>query len=214
MTEWLEERTYDYKRCDHILTDIEYVLSSTPNHWNVDLRKNFVEGTKILIDLIAKLQLADPHVRKTGAHVEYESRNWACVFNIVTHLMSIANTVKQWCKEGTAVLKPIVNHLLEQLANLSKDAKKTPIVIDLASKVASQSYDVVDFNPLQDPCSIHIPLNQFMAMLLTCFNEVPGMAETALEQVQLHAPLLQVSLQSCILVKCLFTILCFGHNFV
>ena len=111
---------------------------------------------------------------------------------IVTHLMSIANTVKQWCKEGTAVLKPIVNHLLEQLANLSKDTRKAPIVIDLESKVASQSYDVVDFNALQDPCSIHIPLNQFMAMLLTCFNKVPGMAESALEQVQLHAPLLQV----------------------
>ena len=142
--------------------------------------------------MLAKLHLADPHVRKTGAHVEYESRNWACVFNIASHLMGIANTIKQWCKEDPAVLKPIANYLLEHLANLSRDIKKTPVIIDLASKVASQSYDLVDFDALREPCSIHIPLNQFLAMLLTCFNEVPGLAETALEQVELHAPLIHL----------------------
>jgi len=124
--------------------------------------------------------------------VEYESRNWACVFNIASHLMGIANTIKQWCKEDPAVLKPIANYLLEHLANLSRDVIKTPIVIDLASKVASQTYDLVDFDALREPCSIHIPLNQFLAMLLISFNGVPGMAETALEQIEMHAPLIHL----------------------
>ena len=62
---------------------------------------------KKLIDLISKLQLADPQARQTIAHVEYESRNWYCVFNVASNLMQIANLAKQWCKEDTAVLKPI-----------------------------------------------------------------------------------------------------------
>ena len=73
-------------RCKHVLNDIQYVLSSTPNNpgksWSSNMRKNFVKGVQALINLIDKIQLADPQARQTGAHVEYESRNWYCVFNL------------------------------------------------------------------------------------------------------------------------------------
>jgi len=109
LTEWLEERQYDFKRCSHILTDIQYLLGVPPNveEWSRDMRKNFVNGTKALIDLVAKLQLADQHVRQLGAHVVYESRNWANIFTITSHLMGMANLAKQWCKVDSAALHPI-----------------------------------------------------------------------------------------------------------
>ena len=60
LTEWLEERQYDFKRCSHILTDIQYLLGVPPNaeEWSQDMRRNFVKGTKALVDLIAKLQVS------------------------------------------------------------------------------------------------------------------------------------------------------------
>ena len=86
LTDWMDERQHDYDRCKHVLNDIQYVLSSTPNNpgksWSANMRKNFVKGVQALINLIDKIQLADPQARQTGAHVEYESRNWYCVFNL------------------------------------------------------------------------------------------------------------------------------------
>ena len=71
---------------DKDLLPVQYVLSSTPNNpgksWSSNMRKNFVKGVQALINLIDKIQLADPQARQTGAHVEYESRNWYCVFNL------------------------------------------------------------------------------------------------------------------------------------
>ena len=135
LSDWMDERTSEYERSTHILSDIQYILSTTPNAstWSVKMRKNFVKGVQALINLIGKLQLADPQgnfinifvlqksrqsksflifffsktARQTGAHVEYESRNWLCVFNIAAPLMRIAHLAKQWCKEDLTVLKPI-----------------------------------------------------------------------------------------------------------
>ena len=94
-------------------------MSVTPEEWSNDLRTNFVEGAKKFIDLSKLLHLADPHTMQTSAHVEYESKNWACVFHITNPLMSIANLVKSWCKKDKAALSPIFNYLVEQLASTS-----------------------------------------------------------------------------------------------
>ena len=107
LTEWMDDRPMYYRRCNHIINDIEYLLSVTPEEWSNDLRTNFVEGAKKFIDLSKLLHLADPHTMQTSAHVEYESKNWACVFHITNPLMSIANLVKSWCKKDKAALSPI-----------------------------------------------------------------------------------------------------------
>ena len=109
LTDWYLERQSDYFRSTHILTDIQYLLSSPPTEkpWSTEMRTNFIEAAKKLIDLVSKLQLADPQARQTGSHVEYESRNWHCVFTIASTLMQLANMAKAWCKEDPAVLRPI-----------------------------------------------------------------------------------------------------------
>ena len=84
LTDWLDERQHDYTRCVHVLSDIQYLLSAEPTQWTTKMRKNFIQGSKALIDLIGKLQHADPQARATEAHIEHESRNWYCVFNIAS----------------------------------------------------------------------------------------------------------------------------------
>ena len=56
----------------------------------------------------------------------------------------------------------------------------------------TEIYEVVDFNVNTEPCSIHVPLNQFLTMLLTCFDHVPGLSEVALERIQLHDNLMHI----------------------
>ena len=91
------------------MEDIKYILSTTPQNktWSTDMRKNFVKGAQALINLIGKIQLADPQTRQTGPHIEYESRNWYWVFYIEKILMRIAYLTKQWCREDLTALKPI-----------------------------------------------------------------------------------------------------------
>lgn len=188
LTDWLDEREYDYTRCNHVLTDIQYILGAIPSEWSGQMRKNFIAGAKTIIDLISKLQLADPQARQTDIHVIKESRNWYCVFNITSHLMQIANLVKAWCKEDAAVLKPITNYLLEALA-----AKHgTQVERKSISFSSGEVVEVVDFDVLRRPCSVHIPLNQFLAMLLTCFNQ-RGLADCDIAAlIQSKADLLDI----------------------
>ena len=55
-----------------------------------------------------------------------------------------------------------------------------------------ETYSVIDHDVSIKPCSIHIPLNQFLGMLLTCFEQVPGLVEEALSTIEMHANLLEV----------------------
>ena len=59
LSDWMDERASEYDRSRHILNDIQYILSTTPNAstWSVKMRKNFVKGVQALINLIGKLQL-------------------------------------------------------------------------------------------------------------------------------------------------------------
>lgn len=99
-------------------------------------------------------------------------------------LMQIAHYVKLWCRSDSAVLKPITNYLLGKIGNefsQSHDRKEL--------KLGQESYSVISFDVLHKPCSIHIPLNQFLAMLLTCFNQEN---EDILQMIQSHADPLEL----------------------
>ena len=76
LSDWMDERTSEYERSTHILSDIQYILSTTPNAstWSVKMRKNFVKGVQALINLIGKLQLADPQGNFINIFVLQKSR--------------------------------------------------------------------------------------------------------------------------------------------
>ena len=53
---------------------------------------------------------------------------------------------------------------------------------------AGQNYKVADVDVGRKPCSMHIPLNQFFTMLLTCFNQSKNMADECLSLGYLQSP--------------------------
>ena len=99
-------------------------------------------------------------------------------------LMRIAHLAKQWCKDDLSVLKPISNFLLEKLtADSPMDPKEVPFLDQ-----TGQNYRVASVDVGATPCSMHIPLNQFLSMLLTCFNHRHEMADECLALGYLQSP--------------------------
>lgn len=183
LTDWLDERQYDYTRCSHILTDIQYLLSAEPAEWSSKMRQNVIHGAKALIDLIGRLQLADPQARVTGAHVLQDSQNWYCVFNILSQLMFTANLVRNWCRKEMSILKPITHYLLETMEKIKSTGESKELSIN------GKSYRVIHFDVLREPSSIHIPLHEFLIMILTCFNED---SEEMREMITLHGSVIDI----------------------
>jgi hypothetical protein len=64
----------------------------------------------------------------------------------------------------------------------------TPKQIDVTFDLNGHkhTYQVTDFNVLTNPVSVHVPVQRFLTDLLTCFDNCPGMTETALERINLH----------------------------
>ena len=52
-------------------------------------------------------------------------------------------------------------------------------------------YEIVDFDVFKEPCSIHVPLNQILNMIITSFESLPSMTEVILEKLEGHGNLLQ-----------------------
>ena len=66
--------------------------------------------------------------------------------------------------------------LLEKLtADSQMEEKEVPFMDQTGQKYKVASVDVG-----ATPCSMHIPLNQFLSMLLTCFNQRHCMADECL----------------------------------
>ena len=107
--------------------------------------------------------------------------------------MRIAHLAKQWCKDDLSVLKPISNFLLEKLTSDSPmDLKEVPFLDQ-----TGQNYRVASVDVGATPCSMHIPLNQFLSMLLTCFNLRHEMADECLALILTFRKIVSAKIPTC-----------------
>jgi hypothetical protein len=60
-----------------------------------------------IYNIFLDFQFADPQLRQEGQHVEFESKEWDYVFKVTSPLMTIAESLREWCRNDKASLEPI-----------------------------------------------------------------------------------------------------------
>lgn len=150
-----------FKRAQYMLYDLRYLLSTVPEVWTDELRKSFLQGFSIFLNLLTMMEGMDSVTRQVGQHMEYEPE-WESAFNLHIKLAYCISLILKWCGSDRVVLIKTYRSTLKKLfENPCYDPNETGEVRELVDhSVACIPYDVSS-----KPVSIHLPLSRFLAGL-------------------------------------------------
>lgn len=153
--------TMPFKRAQHVLGDIRYLLGCVPTTWNTKLRESFCHAVSLVLKILNYMQNMDTVTRQVGQHMEYEPE-WETAFNLHIKLRPLITKILLWCGSDCAVLKKVYRMTLKKIwENPVLDPQRPTIVRELIDhKVTCIDYDVSI-----EPVSIHLPLSRFLAGL-------------------------------------------------
>lgn len=153
--------TLPFKRAQHVLGDIRYLLGCVPDAWNPELRVSFCHAVSLVLKILNYMQNMDTVVRQVGQHMEYEPE-WETAFNLHMKLRPLITKILLWCGSDSIVLKKVYRMALKKIwENSILDPHRPPVVRELINyKVTCIDYDVS-----LEPVSIHLPLSRFLAGL-------------------------------------------------
>lgn len=150
-----------FKRAQYMLYDLRYLLSAVPETWTDHLRKSFLQGLSVMLNLLTMMQGMDSVTRQVGQHMEYEPE-WESAFNLHTRLAHCISLALKWCGTDRIVLIKAYRATLKKLyENPCYDPNEALETRELADhSVACLHYDVSS-----KPVCIHLPLTRFLAGL-------------------------------------------------
>ncbi|KAK9886902.1 hypothetical protein WA026_019159 [Henosepilachna vigintioctopunctata] len=150
-----------FKRAQHMLYDLKYLLSFVPYQWTDELRRSFLHGLNGLFTLLTMMQGMDSTTRQIGQHMEYEPE-WESAFNLHIKLSYCISSALKWCGSDRVVLIKAYRAVLKCLVeNPCFDPSEPCEVRELADhSTACLHYDVST-----KPVSIHLPLTRFLVGL-------------------------------------------------
>lgn len=153
--------TLPFKRAQHVLGDIRYLLGCVPETWNPDLRMSFCHAVSLVLKILNYMQNMDTVTRQVGQHMEYEPE-WETAFNLHIKLRPLITKILLWCGSDSVVLKKVYRMTLKKIwENPILDPQRPSVVKELNGfKVNCIDYDVSI-----EPVSIHLPLSRFLAGL-------------------------------------------------
>lgn len=150
-----------FKRAQFMLHDLRYLLGSIPEKWTDSLRKGFLQGLSLILNLLIMIQGMDSVTRQVGQHMEYEPE-WETAFNLHLKLSYCISFALEWCGTDRVVLikayRATLKKLLDNPCTGSRIGGEVQEVAD--HSVACLQYDVAS-----KPVSIHLPLSRFLAGL-------------------------------------------------
>ncbi|CAK1542493.1 unnamed protein product [Leptosia nina] len=147
-----------FKRAQFILYDVKYLLGAVPTTFDSDLRKGFLHGLSLLLNLLVMMQDMDSVVRQIGQHMEYEPE-WESAFNLHVKLAHSITLALEWCSVERALCASAYRMALIRYA----DTFRYP---ELQSReLGSQSAFVIPYDVSKEPVSVHRPLSRFIAGL-------------------------------------------------
>ncbi|XP_069676845.1 E3 ubiquitin-protein ligase UBR2 isoform X3 [Periplaneta americana] len=150
-----------FKRAQYILYDLRYLLSAKPTTWTDGLRKGFLQGISLLLNLLTFMQGMDLVTRQVGQHMEYEPE-WESAFNLHIKLAHVITLALEWCGTDRIVLIKAYRATLKKLYdNPSFDPAQAGEVRELADHSAT----CIQYDVATQPVSIHLPLSRFLAGL-------------------------------------------------
>ncbi|XP_060806415.1 E3 ubiquitin-protein ligase UBR1 [Amyelois transitella] len=147
-----------FKRAQFILYDVKYLLSSVPGSFDDELRKGFLHGLSLMMNLLVMMQGMDSVVRQVGQHMEYEPE-WESAFNLHVKLAHSITLCIEWC----CAEKPLCAAAYRMALRRHHETTQFPdtVVKELSNKSAS----VIPYDVSSEPVSIHRPLSRFIAGL-------------------------------------------------
>ncbi|XP_052749909.1 E3 ubiquitin-protein ligase UBR1 isoform X2 [Galleria mellonella] len=147
-----------FKRAQFILYDVKYLLSSVPATFSDDLRKGFMHGLSLMLNLLVMMQGMDSVVRQVGQHMEYEPE-WESAFNLHVKLAHSITLALEWAAAERGLAASAYRLALRRLA----DATTHPATV--LKELGNQSASVIPYDVSTQPVSIHRPLSRFIAGL-------------------------------------------------
>ncbi|XP_066593276.1 E3 ubiquitin-protein ligase UBR2 [Prorops nasuta] len=155
-----------FKRARFILYDLKYLLYSKPHVWTDELRRGFLQGMSLLLNLLCSMQCMDAVLRQVGQHTEYEPE-WEPAFHLHINLSPVISLAIEWCSSDRIVLIKTFRLVLKKLYEQPGIDSGPGQVRELADHSAScLQYDVSS-----EPVSIHLPLSRFLAGLFLCLEK-------------------------------------------
>ncbi|GLV35573.1 Ubr1 ubiquitin ligase [Carabus blaptoides fortunei] len=150
-----------FKRAQYMLYDLRYLLSAVPDNWTDSLRKGFLQGLSLILNLLTMMQGMDSVSRQVGQHMEYEPE-WESAFNLHIKLAYCISLALEWCGTDRIVLVKAYRATMKKLfENPCGGSRATGEVQEVEKhSVACLQYDVAS-----KPVSIHLPLSRFLAGL-------------------------------------------------
>ena len=147
-----------FKRAQYVLYDLRYLLSAKPEVWTDELRRGFLHGITLLLQLLNSMQGMDAVVRQVGQHMEYE-QEWESAFNLHIKLSPVISLALEWCGTDRIVL---IKALRLVLKKLDEQTGKTETTI---KEVVGHATSCIQYDVSSEPVSIHLPLTRFLAGL-------------------------------------------------
>ncbi|KAJ2945313.1 hypothetical protein O0L34_g9400 [Tuta absoluta] len=147
-----------FKRAQFILYDVKYLLGSVPAGFDDDLRKGFLHGLSLMLNLLVMMQGMDAVVRQVGQHMEYEPE-WESAFNLHVKLAHSITLSLEWCASERALIASAYRMALRRH---SETYTAPPLQV---RELGNQSASVIPYDVSSEPVSIHRPLSRYIAGL-------------------------------------------------
>ncbi|XP_045778692.1 E3 ubiquitin-protein ligase UBR1 isoform X1 [Maniola jurtina] len=147
-----------FKRAQFVLYDVKYLLGSVPTTFDDDLRKGFLHGLSLMLNLLVMMQGMDSVVRQVGQHMEYEPE-WESAFNLHVKLAQSITLALEWSSSERALCASAYRMALRRHADTcGRHASEL-------RELGNQSASVIPYDVSTEPVSVHRPLSRFIAGL-------------------------------------------------
>ncbi|XP_050308066.1 E3 ubiquitin-protein ligase UBR2 isoform X2 [Anthonomus grandis grandis] len=151
---------HSLKRTLFMLYDLKYLLTFPPDAWTDDLKKSFLHGFAVMVNLLVMMQGMDSVTRQVGQHMEFEPE-WESGFNLHIKLSYCLSHIIEWCATDKVVLVKSYRLLLRSLEeNPCYDPNETEV-----RELADHSCTCLHYDVASKPVSIHLPLTRLLAAL-------------------------------------------------
>ncbi|XP_075982328.1 ubr1 ubiquitin ligase isoform X2 [Anticarsia gemmatalis] len=147
-----------FKRAQFILYDVKYLLSSVPASFDDELRKGFMHGISLMLNLLVMMQGMDSVVRQVGQHMEYEPE-WESAFNLHVKLAHSITLSLEWCAAEKTLATAVYRMALKKHSDTYTPPPK------VVRELGNQSASVIPYDVSVEAVSIHRPLSRYIAGL-------------------------------------------------
>lgn len=171
LEQWMEDEKSEYSRTEHTLQDMKYLVNAPPDGpISGRLRTNLVRGIEKFIDILCCLEGFDEQKREVIQHVEEESMDWEHIFKLSQPIISIVESIVEWCRKHPIRILPDITSRVSELCLKNKSYSKKKVVCKFLN--VTREFNLIDFDVLSMPVSIHIPLHRLLADLVVCHNGI------------------------------------------